>query len=116
MLSDSRRIVSSGRFEVSQIGRRFRNPLMFLAADRRQVRPEPLFIELQQHVPVFRLLAGHLLEDAGGSGIALVQVLREGLIDTAVLLFAGNGDGQDFAFCQCGKALHGTRLAQWIID
>ena len=90
--------------------------MTFLAADRRQVRPEPLFVELQQHVPVFRLLAGHLLEDLGGGGIALAQVFGEAQIDAAVLLFAGNGDGQDFAFCQCGKALHGTRLSQRIND
>ncbi len=88
---------------VSQIGRRFEEALDVLAADRRQMRAEALFVQFEQAVPVAAFLLGHLLEHLGRVRIAFGEVFREGHVDAAVFLLGRDRNGQHFALGQIGE-------------
>ena len=101
-------MVSSGRFFVSQIGRRSQKSLDVLAADRRQMRAEPLLVDFEQPVAVAAFFLGHLLEHLGRIRIAFGEVFREAHVDAAVFLLGRDRNGQHFALGQIGEILHGT--------
>ena len=101
-------MVSSDRFFVSQIGRRSQKSLDVLAADRRQMRAEPLLVHFQQPVAVAAFLLGHLLEDLGRVRITFREVFREAHVDAAVFLLGRDRYSQHFALGQIGEILHGA--------
>ncbi len=69
---------------------------------------ESLLILLEQHVTVAVLLLGHLLEQSGGSRIALGEILGETHVNAPVLLLGGDGERQNFAFGQFRKGFQAT--------
>ena len=94
-----------------QVGRQPDRPatqeaLHILAADGGQHLAKAGLVDFEEHMAVAGLLLRHLLEDLGGGGIALAQILGEGHVDARVLFLGGNGEGQDFAWGQFGKGFH----------
>ena len=67
-----------------------------LAADQRQVFAEFFAVHIEQHGPMPHLLVGHLVEHLGRGGEWLAQALGETAVDAAVLVLAGDGEGEDF--------------------
>jgi hypothetical protein len=82
--------------------------LHILATDQRQIFAEFRPIELEQPGAMAHLLVRHLVEDFGGSRIFRAQAFGEAAIDAAVLVLAGDGEGDDFPFGELGKAPHET--------
>ena len=85
---------------------RVQEALDVLAADQRQVVPELLPIEIEQHRAVVHFLFSHLVEYLCRGRELLAQTFRKTAIDTAILFFVGDGESQNFLFAEIGKPFH----------
>ena len=81
-----------------------------LALHERDVGAEPLREHVDQLAAVLVLLGRHVGEHLGAAGVFLPQVMGEVGVNTAVLLLAGDGKGEQVAFGQFREVAHGPAI------
>jgi hypothetical protein len=72
-------------------------------------------IELEQPCAVAGFLLRHFVEDLRRCRILPAQAFGEAPVDAAVLVLAGDGEGDDLLFAELGKAFHGISQGDPII-
>src|SRR4051812_11405388 len=74
-----------------------------LSPNQRDVIAKPLLEQVEKHPAVAALRLGHVHEDLCGSGVALLQTLRELAVDPPVLFLRLDGESQDLPIRQIGE-------------
>ena len=77
-----------------------------LPPDERHVIAEAAFVKFQQPMTMPILFAAHDAEFFGLFGIIRLQAVGEIAVDSRVLFFQGNGQGEDFLFRQAVEGFH----------
>src|SRR5438309_5827258 len=81
-----------------------------LPPNERHVIAEAAFVKLEQTVAVPVLFTAHFAELGGLRRVIFLQAVREIFVNSGVLLFERDGEGENFLFGEAAKSFHATRL------